>query len=286
VTLTRALYPSSGAVPLFLRAASAAGKTGASPPEAVVDWLARLRLLEGVPFAYLVPDSRLLPLESVRFCFLDRNWVDAAVDGALAAGAGTIRERAHLRALHARLRAAVDAAERRVWAAKAHPDRTWEDAEAEVVTGFLLRSRAVSGWPGLHVRATRSGEDVRPLRIERLAPSVLLALFDGLPDEVVVEEPRQGLQLGFDDAAGGGLQVPGAAGPVDVRFRPGSPGVVDVAALAADLRLPAGSAPPAAALALRLVQLPYRQTFSGAPAQPSFVPSLTLEDLDTAWGAT
>src|SRR4029077_6077413 len=30
-------------------------------------WLARLRLLEGVPFAYLAADSMLLPPESIRF---------------------------------------------------------------------------------------------------------------------------------------------------------------------------------------------------------------------------
>ncbi|KPV47585.1 hypothetical protein SE17_42240, partial [Kouleothrix aurantiaca] len=29
-------------------------------------WLARLRLLEGVPFGYLVADSALLPPESIR----------------------------------------------------------------------------------------------------------------------------------------------------------------------------------------------------------------------------
>ena len=36
-------------------------------PDSVVDWLARLRLLCNVPFAYLVPDHRLLPTESIRF---------------------------------------------------------------------------------------------------------------------------------------------------------------------------------------------------------------------------
>jgi hypothetical protein len=277
-----ALYPSSTAVELSLEAATQT-VTGPPPPAPILDWLARLRLLEGVPFAYIVADERLLPLESVRFCFLDRNWVDAAVDGALAAGAGTARERAHLRARHATIRMAVDAAERNVWAAKAHPERTWQPAAAEVVTGFLLRSRAVAGWPGLHVRALRGGEEIRPVRMERLAPAVLLVLFDGLPDEVVIEEPRQGLQLGFDASAPDRREVPTPNGPVTVGFRPDAPGVVDMAALAAGLGLPA-SPPPAATLAIRLVQLPYRQRFTGVPAEPSFVPSITLSDLDDAWG--
>jgi hypothetical protein len=274
-------FTSNDAVPVMLDAASRTS-AGPIPPPAVVDWLARLRLLEGVPFAYVVADPRLLPLESMRFCFLDRNWVDAAVDGALTAGADTIRERAHLRARHVGIRAAVDAAERNVWAARAHPDRPWEDAAAEVVTGFLLRSRAVAGWPGLHVRASRAGAEVRPLRVERLAPAVLLVLFDGLPDRVLVEEPRQGLQLGFDAPSPDRRSAPGPAGPVTVRFRPGAPGVVDLTALAADLGLPA-TPPPSAGLALRLVQLPYRQVFEGPPTVASFVPSITLDDLDTAW---
>src|SRR6185436_6176755 len=77
------------------------------------------------------------------------------------------------------------------------------------VSGFLLRSRLVSGWPGLHVRAyrvDRQADDailsesdpdrLKVLRMERLAPAVLLVLFDGVPAVVHVEEPRQGIQFG------------------------------------------------------------------------------------------
>ena len=48
-------------------------------------FLARLRLLDGVPFSYLVDDSELLPTESIRFFYLDRAWTDALVQGALTA---------------------------------------------------------------------------------------------------------------------------------------------------------------------------------------------------------
>ena len=58
-------------------------------PSEVERFLAHLRLLENIPFQYLVPDSDLLPPESIRFFYLDRNWTDAAVDGALAAGTFT-----------------------------------------------------------------------------------------------------------------------------------------------------------------------------------------------------
>ena len=49
-------------------------------------FLGRLRLLHGVPFSYLVPDAELLPLESIRFFYLDRAWTDALVQGALSVG--------------------------------------------------------------------------------------------------------------------------------------------------------------------------------------------------------
>ena len=52
----------------------------------ITDWLSRLRLLDGVPFPYIVPSEGMLPSESIRFFHLDRNWLDALVDGALSTG--------------------------------------------------------------------------------------------------------------------------------------------------------------------------------------------------------
>ena len=54
--------------------------------DAVVAWLTKLRLLEGVPFNYIVPSEEMLPNESIRFFHMDRNWLDAMVDGALSTG--------------------------------------------------------------------------------------------------------------------------------------------------------------------------------------------------------
>jgi hypothetical protein len=253
-------------------------------PAAVVDWLARLRLLYGVPFAYLVPDEALLPKESIRFFYVNRDWTDAAVDGALSVGAATTRDRARFEALHADVRDAVDRHERKVWAKDA--DQTLMQGESgEVVTGFLLRSRAVSGWPALHVRAYRGDdEEVQLLRMERLAPAVLLVLMDGVPDRVEIEEPRAGIQFGVDEPDPQDNRPPDSrwlivrdpatgepAGVDDVRvpFRAGSPGVIDMAELrrrlqgtvaaGADGELGAGE------MALQLLQFPFRQVF-GRPA--------------------
>ncbi len=252
---------------LFLAAPD--GETVAT--DSVLTFLARLRMLEGVPFNTLVPDSDLLPVESIRFFYLDRAWTDALVQGALSVGTANSLERAQLERLYPQIEEEIDEAERRVRSPGSEPNLT---GSAGIVTGFLMRSAAVAGWPGMHIRAydaepVDNDEDIVPeshpdriklLRLERLAPSVLLALFDGIPNVIHIEEPRQGLQFGvrLDEQSGGRWRafVPArdvrTAGYVDddgvavepddddptalsalaaqipVRFRPGSAGVLDL----------------------------------------------------------
>ena len=273
---------------------TAASETEA--PSALVEWLARLRLMEGVPFAYLVVHDELLPPESIRFFYVNRNWTDAAVDGAVSVGAVTSRDRELVSASHDAVREAVDRAERLVRVVEESAD-----GPAGVLTGFLLRSRAVSGWPGLEVHAERgpSGapDRVRFLRFERLAPAVLMVLMDGVPDRVRIEEPRQGIQFGVDLAASGAvvpLKNKATGAPLDkgdiddalvpgmiedaalrVPFRSGSPGVVHVTELARRLMLTTARVPgPAQALltddessdefAVQMLQFPYCQPFEEA----------------------
>jgi hypothetical protein len=321
--VTRAAYLTN---PLFLQATSqavrvhlagvAATPVGEILPELVRGWLARVRLLEGVPFAHLVPDSELLPPESIRFFYLDREWTDALVQGALSVGTITTLDREDLQALHARLRDELDTAERQVRLVGSDAPGP---APAEMVSGFLLRSRAVSGWPALHVRGYRAeiGDDDAPvqegdprrlrlLRLERLAPAVLLCLFDGVPEVVHLEEPRQGVQFGVDLAVGAdgtrGATVPlrdvttgtrldrmepVPAGPtlVEVPFRRGAPGVIHLAELARRIaaqpatRVDAFGGPGVgpAELAMQLLQFPFRQVFGdpakgtvGGGAQPGY----------------
>jgi hypothetical protein len=258
-------------------------------PEEVRTFLARLRLLEGVPFSHLVPDAELLPVESIRFSYVDREWTDALVEGALSVGTITTTDREHLQASYRDIRDEVDAAERGVRSKP--PDEG--KAAANTITGFLLRSAAVSGWPGLHVRAytqevpdaevlpETDGRRMRLLRLERLAPAVLLGLFDGVPAIVHIEEPRQGIQFGVDldrSQPGTGALVPlrdantAARLPgrtVNVPFRTNSPGVISVAALGRriaavpETHVVGGNDPSvtSAELAMQLLQFPYRQVF-------------------------
>jgi hypothetical protein len=273
-------------------------------------WLGRLRLLEGVPFGQLVADSSLLPPESIRFFYVDRGWTDALVEGALSVGTVTTADRAALESLYRVVRDETDEAERLLRLPGWEPGAAVPTGDAGPLSGFLLRSRLVSGWPALHVRAYAQdnlrlqppveddavGEEqdvplgrLGLLRLERLAPAVLLAIFDGVPQVVHVEEPRAGVQFGVDetgDASSAGAEVvlrDPATGErfadsrkVQVRFRSGAPGVVQLAATAdlmkAQVR-PGGADLDAAEFAMQMLQFPYRavfgdRTLTGGPALP------------------
>jgi hypothetical protein len=195
----------------------------------LTDWLARVRLLYGVPFPYLVPDERLLPTESIRFFYIDRNWTNRLIDGALSVGKTTTREYAHHHAVHTTLKKTIDAEERRI-RARLHPlGMDPGKGESVNVTGFLLRSFAVSGWPGLEVKAysVESPElmdhppRVNLLRMDRMAPDILLCMFDGIPVTVDIEEPREGIMFGVDIAtdAFGRVSLSGNSSGFELKLR-------------------------------------------------------------------
>ena len=191
-------------------------------PAELREWLLQLRMLQSVPFAYLAPDSALLPEESIRWFYLDRRWTDALVQGALSVGTANSDDRTHLTARYPAIRDELDAEERNQ---RRRPGQARMEGGGGPVSGFLLRSRAVSGWPALHVRAfdvdpveaddalhtENDPRRLKLLRLERLAPAVLLCLFDGIPSVVHLEEPRQGVQFGFDDDETGGASAPSSS---------------------------------------------------------------------------
>jgi hypothetical protein len=280
---------------------------GAIPPE-LREWLVRLRLLDGVPFAYLVADTELLPEESIRWFYVDRRWTDALIQGTLAVGTVNTDDRTQLTHRYPAVRAELDQEERNL--RRAGGSNRYEGG-AGPISGFLLRSRAVSGWPAMHVRAfsiepagaddARIPQDqpgrIRLLRLERLAPAVLLCLFDGVPKVVHLEEPRQGVQFGFDatgqdDNLTATLKprnattfeyLPGS--PIDVPFRSGgASGVVDIQRLERLLKPRVGSGAAdgldSSEYALQLVRFPFRQVFgdtSDTPVTVVFQPTISYQ---------
>ena len=266
---------------------AAAGEASAEArlPAYATAFLAHLRLLVGVPFEYLVPDTALLPDESIRFFHLDRSWTDRLVDGVLAVGKVGSRERAHHHAAAAGLDARLDSLEpavRPVQRGLAPLVPTGDPGDTEI-SGFLLRSALVAGWPHMDVRAWRDSMQLTLLRLERLSTSVLVALFAGVPDRVELEEPHHGVQFGVtgDGPASGGAFAIDPRTPDGVRRQPAVPFPVGVRSVdpslrvveLADLRrivsyradlddptLPAQTG--SAAFTIQLLRPPWKQVFS------------------------
>lgn len=154
---------------------------------AIANWLIKLRKFYGVPFNYLVPDENMLPVESLRFFYVDPNWLGALTDGALSIG----RKPEDL----SPEQAILDALEKA------------EDT-GPVISGFLLRSGTVVGWPGIVIQALAGTPDpagdldrypeLPRLRWERLSDSLLLAVFNGDVGTVVFHEPKEALHFGVE----------------------------------------------------------------------------------------
>jgi hypothetical protein len=269
-----------------------------------LNYLVSARLARNVPFQYLVPDPALLPLESARFFTIDEAWSDALTEGILAVGAASTRDTEHVAAVLPTLQ---DAVRRATPLAAQVRRRTISRAELAAhvnlaaraavtgdapqlpdpppVTGMLLRSALVSDYPGLSLRAftttaIESGVDpssvpadevVPILRMDLLAPTVLLVLFASTPQLVWIEEPHHGIQLGVEEgdviipvaANGEPLNPAPPAVPVPMRAGP-VPGVIDVAALGDALGVSGSSA-----LATQLLRPPYRIRFSADQPNPS-----------------
>ncbi|GAX34526.1 hypothetical protein [Nodularia sp. NIES-3585] len=158
-------------------------------PEAIAEWFDSLEILQGIPFNYLIPDERLLPPESIRFFWVDSVWVDCLQDGAFSVGRVT----------------PVEAEDDRKMAA-----RNTLLSDDKTITGCILRSQVVSGWPDLLIEAydtvINDLEFVAPdeanplvrLRMERLAPDVLICLFKGEIKTVDIHQKPEGMHFGLD----------------------------------------------------------------------------------------
>ena len=155
-------------------------------PEDIENWLSALSTLKGLPFNYLVPDEQMLPVESIRFFQLDQDWISCLVDGAFSVGRVTSGDTTADQALY-RKQIAAD--------------------QPPVVSGILLRSFVVKGWPDLQVDGysqvanTEEGMDANKLnilRMDTLSPNVLICLFDGQLAAVDIHQKPETLHLGFD----------------------------------------------------------------------------------------
>jgi len=172
--------------------------------EKIAAWLARLRALYGVPIHYLVPNARMLPVESIRFFRVDERWITALVDGAFSLGRpvtgvdeSEAPRLARVGAKAVRMAPRMRAARLGLAAAET------EDGATEGSSGFLLRSAVVGAWPNLEVEAFDSGGgQLLPIRVERLSADLLLGLFHGIAARVKLREPAETLHFGIEQEHG------------------------------------------------------------------------------------
>lgn len=205
-------------------------------PRQIVEWLAKTALLYGVPFNNLVPAASMLPAESIRFFYLDQNWIASLLDGALSVGIQSSRDSLFQQLMRGPLHGTADAALAKV-RDKLLGITTMGGAAATLApAGFILRSAVVSGWPGLEIRAWSAADGtnpMKPLRLDRVSPTVMIAIFPDVPVKLEFNEPSEGLVFGQEDQG------------ISIRYLPGTSGE-SLANIGEVIRLPVG--PTAAAL--------------------------------------
>ncbi|MBD2186201.1 hypothetical protein [Aerosakkonema funiforme] len=162
-----------------------------SIPEKIEKWFKGLELLQGIPFNYLVPDEGLLPIESIRFFWVDSLWVDCLQDGAFSIGRVTENSVEEDRKIRSTRRGFTRGIEQKI-------------------TGIIMRSQVVSGWPNLLIdgydKAVANVDSIDQtqvnllslLRMEKLAKDVLICLFEGEVKTVDIHLQPEGMHFGLD----------------------------------------------------------------------------------------
>lgn len=200
-------------------------------------WLSRLRLLDHVPFAYLVPDARMLPSERLRLCHVDPDWINALEAGAASVATGDPED---------------EWAADQLWALRAHPTPA---------AALLLRSALVTAWPGMAIRCVDEAGPVAVARRATLASGVELMLLGRPPTNVTLEEPHRSAHLGITPEKKITLrEITGRIGasrksvPVSGALRSAEPMVLDLGARLHELlKTEFGTGIGPSAMALQLV---------------------------------
>jgi hypothetical protein len=275
-------------------------------PATVQNWLGQAMLLYGVPFRYLVPDAEMMPAKSIRFFYLNPEWINCLLQGACSVGRTSqtdeladqfLRARffdvSEKLALELRLNAKQTADDRREGITEEEEKKRrmednsgWKPAEAVLhwpISGFLMRSAAVEAWVGLEVKAIgvdSAGNRLNPLqilRMDRLAPDVLLCLYNGKVTEIEVKQPPEAIHFGATQKEAGGYEKTGLRkihddetvkdGRVDVPTR--GQRVVNLAELAKNIstQLANKDGFTSAEFAFEMIESPAKVTFTASGGQ-------------------
>jgi hypothetical protein len=172
-------------------------------PKGVKHFLGELCKLNGVPFSYLVPHAYFLEKRhqknnedysgTLSFFYVDPNWIEALLDGALSIGRGDKNETL--------LDLAVSGGFIEGYMPQSVELLAGEKKKEERrlnTTGFLFRSDLISGWRGIEIQAfNEEGELLPALRFERIDSDIFLGIFNGNISKINIKQPYEGLQFGI-----------------------------------------------------------------------------------------
>lgn len=150
-------------------------------PETMIQWLSELILLRQIPFNNLIVDEKILPNESLRLFYLDKNWTNALIDGALSIGIHSERDILLQEAMNHIIREETN-------------KQSVKDAIIEIgtVAGLIIRSAIVSNYKSLEISGFDSNQlPINTLRFERLSANILFVLFDTVPTKVEIKAPSE-----------------------------------------------------------------------------------------------
>lgn len=260
-------------------------------PEDIQRYVQELRLLYYVPLSYIIADEELLPNECLRFFYIDENWTNALVDGALSIGRVTGGDAAYDNML---LEQAMEGSDCRlhfprlekmhpqhldsalnVFKAKgrlsrdflqsSNPDEKLMLSDTETsgfVTGFIMRSELAGRSRDFNVTAYENDEPIPELRLTSLSDDIIIGLYDGKITSLKISEPQTGLTFGLNpketklipkDVDESNFGAPLDNKSIEIKDYTNSAGRIDVTGLAAKLGESLDTGVKSAKLAFELI---------------------------------
>ena len=160
-------------------------KSNSSTYPTVLRQVLDFKFLDTIPINYLIPCSDFLTPDSLRFFYIDRNWIDAFVDGALSIGNtldidGTDPIKAGIKDSVARYEnTPID-----------YPLGRHKPQMPRY--GFLIRSNVIKTWPDVRFAAPFpehfKGGKLEILGTRRLASDIMMVLLDRCPEDIATED--------------------------------------------------------------------------------------------------
>jgi len=144
----------------------------------VLQWLSNVMSFRDVPFHYLIPNQNLLPIETMRFFFVDTAWLNFVIDGALSPVVHSDGDQIFRQEIKNQL--AINT--------------------QKPLYGMIMRSVVVADWPGLVVTASTGSAtaptDCKPIEVRRLPPNILMAFFPQPITSCRISQPPEQLRFG------------------------------------------------------------------------------------------